>query len=115
MSIKIFRQGDVAFIPREDLPTSVEQLEQLVKEKKAKILNTRTIRRGEHGGIHALEKDAPKKDVVMYELDGVKYIISPEGVGIVHGEHGRVDLPKGSYEVRVQREMRGRDVGFVRD
>lgn len=117
MPQNVFRQGDVAFILREDLPNA-KDVPQVIKnagEGKAKLLKTRTIRRGEHGGIHALEKDAAKKDVVYYELDGVKYIISPKGVGIVHGEHNRVDLPPGKYEVRVQREARGRDFGYVRD
>jgi hypothetical protein len=60
--------------------------------------------------VGCLEPAADKKDVVFYELDGVRYIISPKGVGIVHGEHHRLDLPPGNYQVRVQREVGKRGV-----
>ena len=106
MGMHVYRQGDVAFIPREDLPKSVADIDNMVgrdKKTKAKVLKTRVVRKGVNGGIHALDLEkAP--DTVMYELDGVKYVLSPEGVDVVHGEHGKVELPKGSYEVRVQRE-----------
>ena len=90
MSQKVYRQGDLCFIPVSDIP------------KQAKSAQTRVIRTGENGGIHALEE---KSTAVMYEMGGVRYILSEDGVGIVHGEHARVDLPAGKYEVRVQREL----------
>ena len=116
--MRIFRQGDVGFIPRTDLPKSISDVESLIgrdKKTKAKLLKTRTIRKGEHGGIHALAEDAKTKGVVYYELDGVRYVIGSEGVGIVHGEHKRLDLPPGAYEIRVQREADGRSWRNVRD
>jgi hypothetical protein len=90
MSQKVYRQGDLAFIPVTDIP------------KDAKAANTRVIRTGENGGVHALEE---KSSAVMYEMNGVRYILSEDGVGIVHGEHKKVDLPAGKYEIRVQREL----------
>lgn len=90
MSQKVYRQGDLAFIPIEEIP------------KKAKAVSTRVIRTGENGGVHALEE---KASAVMYEVDGVRYILSEDGVGIVHGEHKKVDLPAGKYEIRIQREL----------
>lgn len=90
MSQKVYRQGDLAFIPIEEIP------------KMAKAVSTRVIRTGENGGIHALEE---KSSAVMYEVDGVRYILSEDGVGIVHGEHKKVDLPAGKYEIRIQREL----------
>ena len=116
MGMKVFRQGDVAFIPRTDLPTSITEVEGLVgrdKKTKAKLIKSRTVRKGENGGIHAIAKES--KDVVYYELDGVRYVIGSEGVGIVHGEHKRLDLPPGAYEIRVQREADGRSWRNVRD
>jgi len=102
--MEVYRQGDVAFI----------KLEQpLEKPEKAKVLKTRTIRKGENGGLHQLEAEA--KDVVFYEMDDKRFVISKDGVGIVHGEHKRVQLPPGHYEVRVQREAQGRSWGYVRD
>lgn len=116
MGMKVFRQGDVAFIPRTDLPKSITEVEALVgadKKTKAKIIKSRTVRKGENGGIHAISKETTGH--IYYELDGVRYIIGPEGVGIVHGEHKPVLLPPGSYEVRVQREADGRSWRNVRD
>jgi len=116
MGQKVYRQGDLAFIPREDLPKSVAEVETLKgrdAKSGAKILRTRTIRRGENGGIHAIAEET--KNAVFYELDGVRYIIGPEGVGIVHGTHDPIQLPPGSYEVRVQREAEGSSWRNVRD
>lgn len=88
---QIYRQGDLGFIPIESMP------------KSAKPLDNRLIRKGETGGLHLLEE---KKGSILYEDErGVKYVMSEDGVGILHGEHKRVDLPPGQYEVRVQREL----------
>jgi len=56
MGMHVYRQGDVAFIPREDLPKSVADIDNMVgrdKKTKAKVLKTRVVRKGENGGIHA--------------------------------------------------------------
>jgi hypothetical protein len=90
MSDKVYRQGDLCFVPVNEIPG------------KAKAAETRVIRTGENGGVHAIEESST---AVMYEVDGVRYILSEDGVGIVHGEHARVDLPAGKYEIRVQREL----------
>lgn len=91
MSQKVYRQGDLAFIPVEEIP------------KKAKAISTRVIRTGEAGGIHSLEE---KETAVMYEVDGVRYILSEDGVGILHTtRHKTLDLPAGKYEIRIQREL----------
>jgi len=109
----VYRQGDVGLIPRPDL-TKVF-FEKGEGDKKPKLLKTRVLRRGENGGVHALEKE--KSDSVIYEVDGVMYVLSENGVGVVHGEHNRVDLPAGIYEVRVQREAdpRGSGTRYVAD
>lgn len=99
---KIFRQGDVAMILREDLPMEVP--------KTAKVLKTRTLRRGENGGLHQLQKAS---GVVFYEdpVTKTRYVISENGVGLEHGGkhsdggHHVVDLPRGHFEVRIQEEQ----------
>ena len=105
MAVKVYRQGDVALVPIDE-----KRLAEI--KAKGKILKTRLLRKGENGGLHQLEKDTK---AVIYELDGVKYILSEEGVGVVHGEHGRVDAPAGAYEVRVQREISQDRESWVRD
>jgi hypothetical protein len=42
-------------------------------------------------------------------------VLSPTGVGIVHGEHHRLALPADTYRVVVQREQRGSTSGYVVD
>ncbi len=118
--MQVYRQGDVCFIPREDFKdeTGLKKVGERPGQKdddgpKLKVMKTRTIRRGENGGIHAIAPET--KDTVMYEMEGTRYIISKDGVGIVHGEHNRVDLPPGSYEVRIQREASERSWRYVRD
>ena len=109
---KIFRQGDVAMILREDLPMEVP--------KTAKVLKTRTLRKGENGGLHQLQKAT---GVVFYEdpQSKIRYVISENGVGLEHGGqhsdggHHVVDLPRGHFEVRIQTEQTNRGARFVID
>jgi len=105
---EVYRQGDVAFIRS----NNVINFDNPPKHPwgatmNLKKLDTRVIRKGENGGIHALEEKAAEKDVVFYELGGTRYILSPQGVGIVHGEHHKIELPPGLWEVRVQNETTG--------
>jgi len=89
--MNVYRQGDVLFLPIESASIPTE----------AKIKKSRLIRRGEHGGLHQLES---LDHATHYEHEGVKYVLTERGVGIVHGEHHRLDLPAGAYRVVVQRE-----------
>jgi len=105
MAVKAYRQGDVCLVPIDE-----KRLAEI--KEKGKVVKTRLLRKGENGGLHQLEKETK---AVIYELDGVKYVLSEDGVGVVHGEHARVDLPPGNYEVRVQREISQDRESFVRD
>ena len=86
----IYRQGDLGFIPIDALPQSA------VKSK------SRLLRRGEHGGLHQLDREPAAE---IYVLEGKKFILAKDGALVIHGEHGAVSLPAGLYEVRVQREL----------
>lgn len=130
MTVKVFRQGDVLFIPilKKDVPSELREIK------------SRLIRRGEHGGRHEIERDGLAKQVesippaeaggrsvprrrFLQVLGGmVAGVLS--GVGIVHGEHNRLELParepslpehEGDYEVRIQRELQGNTARFVGD
>jgi len=109
----VYRQGDVIFI---QIPgsTNVAGFQTDLKTGAAKKLKTRLIQKGENGGVHELVKDHTAT-FVEYEAEGERYILAPEGVTVVHREHGPVDLPKGNYEVRIQREWIGRNDRQVRD
>ena len=78
----------------------------------AKPSKTRLIRKGEHGGLHQIEKGS---DATLVVHNGVKYVLTKSGVGIVHGEHARLPLPPGQYQVVVQRELVEERPRFVGD
>ena len=106
--MQVYRQGDVVFVPiaRTDVPTE------------ATPQGSRLVRRGEHGGLHQLEAQ-PDLDVAQRSMivvhAGRKYVLSPTGVGIVHGEHARLPLPPNTYRVVIQREQLGSGVRNVVD
>ena len=107
--MNVYRQGDVLFMPIEK-----SEIPEKVKEKQ-----TRLIRSGEYGGKHQLEsnnkKDSKYGTIVEDEKNKTKYIITETGVGIVHGEHNRLDLPPGEYRVVVQREINKGQLRYVMD
>lgn len=127
MSLHVYRQGDVLFIPvlKQDLPAQ------------RRTLKARLIRRGEHGGRHEIEvggaatqteSETPRRNGTsrrrfLHVLAG-PVVGAFAGVGIVHGEHNRLALParepslpehEGDYEVRIQRELQGKVTRFVAD
>ena len=120
MAITVYRQGDVAFIPVEKLPDGDKvQIRPL----------GRLIRRGEHGGRHEIEPGGQAEHLEITEREGQRpptrrrflQVLGSAvggvlaGVGIVHGEHKRLELPPGNYEVRVQREEGEGTQRFVQD
>src|SRR5438132_9389117 len=106
--MKVYRQGDVAFVPREDVSPALLQAKGTVKP-------SRIVKRGENGGVHMLEKPATvaKEDMpdsTLVEYEGKVYVLSASGVKVLHREHKTVDLPAGVYEVRQQREVRDEQI-----
>ena len=103
MALKVYRQGDVAFIPVNDVA-----LERRIARAKAR---SRIIRRGENGGVHTLTGIKAKVVTVnttpWMNSRGRMYLHTPKGAQVVHREHRTVTLPAGNYEVRVQRELQG--------
>ena len=116
MAIRVYRQGDCLFIPvlRSEVP------------QETRLIKSRLIRRGEHGGRHEIEPGAPSQQIESVPKDttvprrrflqvlGGAVGAALAGVGIVHGEHNRLELPaqeptlpghEGDYEIRVQREL----------
>lgn len=87
--IKVWRQGDIAF-ELVDKPENVQKT------------NRKIIRRGEHGGVHCLEKGTLFKDIETNEF----YVKGPDT--IIHTKtHKPLHLPEGWYRVRIQRELSG--------
>lgn len=96
--IQVYRQGDVLLRPVEP-----GELAEQVKQK-GKVVKSRTLRRGEHGGIHALEAGTSAQ---LIDHNRLRYVLAPQASAVVHGEHNRLPFPAGLYQVVVQREGRG--------
>lgn len=92
-TIKIWRQGDVGFIPVESLPFGIKKF------------GSNLIRHGEHGGRHVMEKTEGAEIWITAKGKAVKYLITKKPVKILHGEHNTLELPPGKYRVEIQREI----------
>lgn len=107
--LQVFRQGDVLLRPIDNIPANAK--------KQGSLL----LRKGEHGGLHSLFSDDKTATVLVAEraVSGrkvkTKYVNAPNGAKVVHGEHKEVELPKGKYEVVVQREVEAGTTRFVSD
>ncbi len=85
---KVYRQGDVFLAKIQAVPT------------KAQIRQDRILARGEATGhVHEVIGDAE-----MYERDGTLYLRVHSAAELRHEEHGTITLPKGSYEIGIQKE-----------
>ncbi|MEM2174171.1 MAG: hypothetical protein QXI58_00900 [Candidatus Micrarchaeia archaeon] len=94
--IHVYRQGDIAFIKLDQAPKGLKKIRKKV------------IRKGEHGGIHLLEKG----DIYIDEKTRTMYVGSDGNLLVRHTtSHKDLELPPGFYEVRIQREL----TGWIRD
>lgn len=85
---KSYRQGDVLIFEKEVLP-----------KQKGKLKEDKIVAYGEvTGHKHQLIGGE------LYENEGVMYLKADAETSIVHEEHGTIKLPKGNYEIIIQRE-----------
>lgn len=87
---QLIQQGDVLIFSGATIP------------KKAKRLEGRTLREGEHTGhAHVAVAD----DVMLFIQDGALFMSAPSGTEIVHEEHNPVIVPPGNYRIGAVREF----------
>ena len=97
----LIRHGDVILKPtREDLS--------LYTKKEGKVLAEGEVT----GHAHRITEGQAE----LYERDGTLYmrVISPTAA-LTHEEHHRIDVPKGDYEIRIQREYEPDGWRYVAD
>jgi len=108
--MKIYRQGDVLFIQME-----IRNIERM-KEDLSKLERTTVVARGEATG-HTHELSDPDS-AILVEVGGwfrierydsrrhdFRIVLHTDtGATIKHPEHGHLNLPKGTYMIRNQRE-----------
>lgn len=109
--MKLYRQGDVLFRQIAKLPAGEQK-----KRENA------TVAYGEvTGHSHALAAEDREVAEVLEIGEGIFVHVSAEGVRIeggatfVHEEHGPITLPKGNYEVTIQREYSPEEIRNVID
>ena len=90
-SSKIWRQGDVFIIATDKLPASGRSERRPV------------LAEGEITG-HAHKLQDPASGQVFSVGSNMYFEVFAERATIVHEEHGPVTLPRGGYEIRIQRE-----------
>lgn len=91
MKLKQIRQGDILLVPIDRFPTGLK-----AKDK--------TLAYGEVTG-HSHRFDGPDDEVlVKVTSDGTQYIDVIKPSVLKHEEHGHVEVPKGKYFLRRQRE-----------
>ena len=84
------RQGDVMLVKIDKLPNNVTE-----KDK--------TIAYGEvTGHSHRFENEAV---TVFKDAKDVQYVDVQQESTLIHEEHAHAQVPKGIYEVRIQREV----------
>jgi hypothetical protein len=89
-NLKNYRQGDIIILGITEIPYSYS---------KPILLATNVIREGEISG-HKHEV----KNGKLYEMSGKIYIEADRGCQVIHPEHKPIHLPKGKYEINIQRE-----------
>ena len=85
-----YRHGDVLISEVKNIPSE------------AKALTHTTLAEGEvTGHAHRVE---PERSV-LYEKEGVKFLdVTEEFALLSHEEHHTLELPRGYYEIKIQRE-----------
>jgi len=99
---KAYRQGDVLIIPNKKRPKDAQKLDHL------------KLALGEvTGHSHQIKQG----NALLWAVAGMPGFldVKDESVDIVHEEHGTIKLPKGGYEILIQREYEPDGWQFVAD
>lgn len=105
----LYRQGDVMFIPCDNVPSGTKR-------------NNGTVAYGEATGHSHRIADLAAGEVLECG-DGLYLKVSDEGIAfsgeagatVIHDEHRPLSLPPGNYKVRIQVEYSPVAIGDVRD
>jgi hypothetical protein len=97
----VWRQGDVFIIPTQRVPDQAQPARPVLAE-------------GEVTG-HAHRLCDPSR-AQMFRLGEIGYLeVNADDATIVHEEHGPVTVPRGAYEIRIQREYHPKEIRKVID
>ncbi len=106
---KMYRHGDVLLIKIDKLPYK------MLKKKEGNIILEGEVT----GHAHRLKGNARLWEVAEAISNNTEGIIGyaevEKGTSIIHEEHKEIQLPKGYYEIRRQREYDENYIRFVQD
>jgi hypothetical protein len=115
--MKVYRQGDVLFIADDfniaDVKGDKKHSHAIYPQMRmdddrylVSVAKSKTIRRGEHGGQHAIDPALDSDDFELYNTDSpmLKFVRVKKDTDIVHREHKTLRILAGKYVVRIQRE-----------
>jgi hypothetical protein len=97
-----YRHGDVFLLKVKGIPAGAKEIQR----------DRVVLAEGEVTG-HAHRIDAPT--VVLWEVEGQRYVTVPEGASLTHEEHGVIPLEPGDYLARIQRVYAPDEVRNVAD
>lgn len=94
--MRIIRHGDVCLREVQELPKNAQ-----LKVK----TNKHIVAWGEFTGHnHLLATKEKTKDLEIYDVDGVAYLVVNRVATITHQEHKMLEVPKATYQVVIERE-----------
>ena len=108
--MKNYRQGDVLiFGDQKNRTVNLEKgWQKRMRHKKDNIIIEGEVTGHMHEVINGkLYEDPKNKDVMILEAQ--------EGCKVIHPEHGPIDMPKGTYEIAIQREFVNEQAKKVKD
>lgn len=111
MEVKNYRQGDVLIfgIPKDRLTRDFPKgWQKRMRPKKDSIIIEGEVTGHMHEVINGKIYESPDKK-------GKMILEAGEGCKVIHPEHGPVPMPKGVYDIDIQREFDGKDARKVKD
>lgn len=99
----VWRQGDVFIVPIKQLPGGLRSRRPVLAEGEAT------------GHAHRLADPASAQVYADGDSDRLFLDVIADSATVVHEEHGPITVPKGAYQIRIQREYHPREIRRVID
>ena len=99
----VWRQGDVFIVPIKQLPGGLRTRRPILAEGEVT------------GHAHRLADPASAQVYGDGNSDQLFLDVKADNATVIHEEHGPITVPKGSYQVRIQREYHPKEIRRVVD
>jgi len=99
----VWRQGDVFIVPIKQLPRGLRSRRPVLAEGEVT------------GHAHRLADPASAQVYGDGDSDRLFLDVVADSATVIHEEHGPITVPKGAYQIRIQREYHPREIRRVVD